>query len=63
MLMYFNELIFMFVLSNHDTKLQVFYEKNKKTSPKLMERLFFYDKRAIICPVVLLNIQMSRGHF
>ncbi len=44
MLMYFNELIFMFVLSNHDTKLQVFYEKNKKTSPKLMERLFFMIK-------------------
>ena len=44
MLMYFNELIFTFVLSNHDTKLQVFYEKNKKTSPKLMERLFFMIK-------------------
>ena len=63
MLMYFNELIFMFVLSNHDTKLQVFYEKNKKNLSKTNGEVVLYDKRAIICPVVLLNIQMSRGHF
>lgn len=28
-------------MHNYDTKLQILNEKNKKTSPKLMERLFF----------------------